>query len=173
MSAQATLDPTPRSGVAAAPTGGLLLVGEDAPGSLLSAVLPGLRQSIPTTVLNPRSEATKHINRGGIGGVVRRRLGGRGAFDRVLGAAEQLEPDVILLDEPTSALDVSVQKQVLGLLAQLQKSHRLSYLFISHDLRVVRAMSHRVIVMRHGKMVEKGDVLFVIEKRVEFQLYLL
>ena len=97
MSAQATLDPTPRSGVAAAPTGGLLLVGEDAPGSLLSAVLPGLRQSIPTTVLNPRSEATKHINRGGIGGVVRRRLGGRGAFDRVLGAAEQLEPDVILL----------------------------------------------------------------------------
>ena len=69
-----------------------------------------------------------------------------------------LEPDVILLDEPTSSLDVSVQKQVLGLLAQLQKNHQLSYLFISHDLRVVRAMSHRVIVMRQGKVVEQGNV---------------
>ena len=75
-----------------------------------------------------------------------------------------LEPDVILLDEPTSALDVSVQKQVLSLLSDLQVKHKLSYLFISHDLRVVRAMSHRIIVMRAGKIVETGTVRDVFEK---------
>ena len=69
-----------------------------------------------------------------------------------------LEPDVILLDEPTSALDVSIQKQVLELLSDIQLKHKLSYLFISHDLRVVRAMSHRVLVMRNGRIVESGTV---------------
>ncbi|MES0328463.1 MAG: ATP-binding cassette domain-containing protein, partial [Gammaproteobacteria bacterium] len=75
-----------------------------------------------------------------------------------------LEPEVILLDEPTSALDVSVQKQVLGLLAKLQKKHGLSYIFISHDLRVIRAMSHRIIVMKEGEIVEQGSVIDVLDQ---------
>jgi microcin C transport system ATP-binding protein len=68
-----------------------------------------------------------------------------------------LEPKLVLLDEPTSALDVSVQKQVLELLRDLQQRRGLSYLFISHDLGVIRAMSHRIVVMRGGKIIEAGD----------------
>jgi microcin C transport system ATP-binding protein len=68
-----------------------------------------------------------------------------------------LEPKLILLDEPTSALDVSVQKQVLELLKNLQQKHQMSYLFISHDLKVIRAMAHRVIVMKNGQFIEQGD----------------
>jgi len=68
-----------------------------------------------------------------------------------------LEPKLVLLDEPTSALDVSVQKQVLELLKNLQKKHDISYLFISHDLKVIRAMSHRIVVMQNGKFVEQGE----------------
>lgn len=68
-----------------------------------------------------------------------------------------LEPKLILLDEPTSALDISVQKQVLALLRDLQKRHGMSYLFISHDLKVVRSISHRVLVMKDGRVVEHGE----------------
>jgi microcin C transport system ATP-binding protein len=68
-----------------------------------------------------------------------------------------LEPKLILLDEPTSALDVSVQKQVLELLRELQRRHGMSYIFISHDLAVIRAMAHRIVVMRQGRVVEQGE----------------
>jgi microcin C transport system ATP-binding protein len=67
-----------------------------------------------------------------------------------------LRPDFIVLDEPTSALDMSVQAQIVDLLRELQARHNLAYMFISHDLRVVRALSHYVIVMRNGKVVEEG-----------------
>jgi len=67
-----------------------------------------------------------------------------------------LEPKFVMLDEPTSALDMSVQAQVVDLLRDLQKAHGLAYLFISHDLKVVRALANEVIVMRQGKVVESG-----------------
>ena len=67
-----------------------------------------------------------------------------------------LRPRFVVLDEPTSALDVSVQAQIVSLLRSLQSRYRLAYLFISHDLRVVRAMSHEVLVMREGSVVERG-----------------
>jgi microcin C transport system ATP-binding protein len=74
-----------------------------------------------------------------------------------------LKPRFIVLDEPTSALDMSVQAQIVDLLRDLQVRHRLAYLFISHDLRVVRALADEVVVLRHGKVVERGPAKQVFE----------
>ncbi|ADO42051.1 ABC peptide transporter, fused ATPase domains [Ketogulonicigenium vulgare Y25] len=67
-----------------------------------------------------------------------------------------LRPDLVVLDEPTSALDMTVQAQIVDLLRDLQAKHGLAYVFISHDLRVVRALSHRIMVMKDGDVVESG-----------------
>ena len=73
-----------------------------------------------------------------------------------------LRPKLLVLDEPTSALDMTVQVQIVDLLRDLQRKYGLAYLFISHDLKVVRAMSHHVMVMKRGDVVEYGpaDTLF-------------
>ena len=68
-----------------------------------------------------------------------------------------LQPRLVILDEPTSALDMTVQVQIVDLLRDLQARHGLAYVFVSHDLRVVRALAHKVIVMQNGDVVEAGD----------------
>jgi microcin C transport system ATP-binding protein len=68
-----------------------------------------------------------------------------------------LRPTLVVLDEPTSALDMTVQVQIVELLRGLQTKYQLAYLFISHDLKVVRALSHKVMVMKRGDVVEAGD----------------
>jgi microcin C transport system ATP-binding protein len=85
-----------------------------------------------------------------------------------------LEPRLLVLDEPTSALDVSVQAQIVELLRQLQQRHRLAYLFISHDLRVVRALADELTVMHDGQVVEQGPAEQVFEQpRAEYTRTLL
>jgi microcin C transport system ATP-binding protein len=75
-----------------------------------------------------------------------------------------LKPEVLVLDEPTSALDVTIQKQVLKLLAGLQKKYGLSYLLVTHDIDVVRAMAHRVMVMKDSRIVESGTLEDVLTR---------
>ncbi|HSV36241.1 MAG TPA: ATP-binding cassette domain-containing protein, partial [Ramlibacter sp.] len=78
-----------------------------------------------------------------------------------------VQPQVLILDEPTSALDVTIQKQVLKLLQRLQREKGLSYLLITHDVDVIRAMAHDVMVMKDGQIVESGPVLTVLDQPVD------
>jgi microcin C transport system ATP-binding protein len=78
-----------------------------------------------------------------------------------------LSPHYLVLDEPTSALDMSVQAQIVALLRKLQMSHGLGYLFISHDLRVVRALAHRIVVLRAGRIVEAGPADEILNRPQE------
>ena len=68
-----------------------------------------------------------------------------------------LNPKLIILDEPTSALDMTVQSQIVDLLLNLQKKHDLTYIFISHDLKIIRALSDKIMVMKSGKIIEFDD----------------
>ncbi|MCY1168251.1 MAG: dipeptide ABC transporter ATP-binding protein [Pseudomonadota bacterium] len=77
--------------------------------------------------------------------------------------ALMVEPQLLVLDEPTSALDVTIQKQVLALLQRLQRERGLSYLLITHDVDVIRAMAHQVIVMKDGKVVESGALAQIVD----------
>ena len=74
-----------------------------------------------------------------------------------------LKPELVILDEPTSALDMSVQSQIVDLLLDLQQRHQLAYLFISHDLKVIRALSDEIMVMQQGKIVEYGNAKQILE----------
>ena len=69
-----------------------------------------------------------------------------------------LKPKLLILDEPTSALDVTIQNQILELLNSLQKKYKMSYIFISHDIKVIRSMSDFIMVLKNGKIVENGSV---------------
>ena len=81
--------------------------------------------------------------------------------------AMALKPKFVVLDEPTSALDVSVQAEIVDLLRELQQKHGLTYVFISHDLRVVRAMAHDIVVMKDGKIVESGSAAQIFDNPQE------
>jgi len=130
---------------------------------IVEAVGEGLRVHAPALSRSQRRERVAAIlEQCGLGGEVLDRYPHQfsGGQRQRIGIARALavEPKALVLDEPVSALDVSVQAQILNLLAELKRRHRLAYVFISHDLSVVRHMADRVLVMFAGRVVEAGEV---------------
>ena len=82
----------------------------------------------------------------------------------VIARALAMQPKIIIADEPVSSLDLSIQAQILNLLKELKKGFELSYIFITHDLAVIRYMADRVLVMKDGAIVEQGDVNSILTK---------
>jgi microcin C transport system ATP-binding protein len=123
---------------------------------------PGLSESAREALVLEMLDEVGLNERGGVADVLQRyphEFSGGQRQRIAIARAVVLRPEILVLDEPTSALDVSVQQQVLALLAELQRRYGMSYLFISHDLAVVRAMAHRVMVMKEGDVVEQGEAL--------------
>jgi microcin C transport system ATP-binding protein len=154
--------------------GKMQIVFQDPYGSLsprmsISAIVgEGLRIHAPSLSAAERDRKVSHaLEEVGLDAATRHRYPHEfsgGQRQRVaIARALVLEPRFLMLDEPTSALDMSVQAQVVDLLRDLQRRYNLAYLFISHDLKVVRALANEIVVMRNGKIVEHGPAQQVFD----------